>query len=83
MTQAIVTKYIGPTDTKGSRIKATCSSGSLTIPYPHELSGDDVHRKAAETLVAKMGWMGYENMLVGGMPDGGCVFVADLACNRK
>jgi len=54
--QAIVTKYIGPTDTKGSRIKATCDAGSITIPYPHELSGEDVHAAAAMALVRKLGW---------------------------
>lgn len=30
--QAIITKYIPATNTRGTRIKATCSPGSITIP---------------------------------------------------
>ena len=48
--QAIHTKYLPATNSRGSRIKATCDAGSVTIPYPHELSGDEVHRKAAKAL---------------------------------
>lgn len=51
--QAIHTKYILATNHKGSRIKATCERGSITIPYPHELSGDSVHRLAVMKLVWK------------------------------
>lgn len=54
--QAIVTKYIGPTGTKGARIKAACDAGSITIPYPHELSGEDVYAAAAMALCRKLGW---------------------------
>jgi hypothetical protein len=54
--QAITTKYIGPSNTKGARIKATCDAGSTTIPYPHELSGSDVHAQAAMALCRKLGW---------------------------
>jgi hypothetical protein len=54
---AITTKYFGPTDTKGSRIKATFNDtgDSITIPYPYDLSGMAVHHKAAEALVTKHG----------------------------
>ena len=52
--QAIITKYLPTTNSRGSRIKATCSSGSVTIPYPYELSGQAVHRAAAEALAAKL-----------------------------
>lgn len=61
--QAIQTKYLCPTNMRGSRIKATCAAGSVTIDYPHELSGMDCHAKAAYALLAKMHW-GYK--LVGG-----------------
>ena len=54
--QAIITKYLCPTNTKGSRIKASCAAGSVTIDYPHELSGMDCHAKAAYALLAKMHW---------------------------
>jgi len=51
--QSIQTKYLSATDTRGSRIKAKCARGSVTIPFPHELSGDDIHRAAVLALVTR------------------------------
>ena len=31
--QAIVTKYLGPTKSRGSRVKATASAGSITLAW--------------------------------------------------
>jgi hypothetical protein len=71
--KAIKTKYKGPTDTRGSRIIASDEDGNrITIGYPYELSGEAVHRKAAEALCAKMGW---GRDLVGGSLKNGYVFV--------
>lgn len=56
---AIHTKYIGPTNTRGSRIKAyTCDGMGLkgftaTVPYNHALNGEAVHFEAVKALVAK------------------------------
>lgn len=58
---AIHTKYIGPSNVRGSRIKAyTASWGSnkgfsVTVPYNHALSGYAVHFEAVKALVAKHG----------------------------
>jgi len=71
--QAIRTKYIPATESKGSRIKASAYAGSLYIPYPHELSGQAVYRAAAEALAAKMGWSG--ELLGGALDTGETVFV--------
>lgn len=83
--QAIITKYIGPTDTKPSRIKAACGAGSITIGYPHDLSGQAVHRAAAEALAVKLGWTGehYGPLLGGGVFNGGYVFVFDNPAARE
>ena len=71
--KAIVTKYHGPTNTRGSRISASDTDRNrISIPYPHELSGEDVYRLAAETLCKKMGWPG---RLIGGSVKNGYVFV--------
>jgi hypothetical protein len=51
--QAIQTRFMPCTNTRGSRIKASCERGSITIPYPHELSGNDIHRAAVDALVAR------------------------------
>ena len=57
--KAILTKYHGPTNTRGARISASDEDGNkVSIPYPYELSGEAVHRKAAEALKAKMNWTG-------------------------
>lgn len=51
--QAIITKYLPPSNVRGARIKASCERGSVTIGYPHELSGDKCHVAAADALIAK------------------------------
>ena len=51
--QSIVTTYYGASNVRGSRIRAKCDRGTIWIPYPHELSGDDVHRAAVDALVAR------------------------------
>jgi hypothetical protein len=43
----------------------------LTIPYPYELSGEAVHRVAAEALATRLGWDGH---LVGGALADGYAF---------
>lgn len=58
ITQAIETRYMRPTNTRGGRIKAVAWGGSVTVPYPHELSMEDAHRAAAQALIAKMEWTG-------------------------
>jgi hypothetical protein len=71
--KAIITKYHGPTNNRGSHISAMDSDRNrVSIPYPHELSGEAAHHKAALALCAKMGWTG---QLVGGATKRGYVFV--------
>lgn len=70
--KAIVTKYLGPTDRRGSRIKAEAEGGNtITIGYPH--GSDNPHLDAALALCHKMNWSG--TLAKGGLPDGRCVFV--------
>lgn len=75
MRQSITTKYIGPTDHRGAKIKATSSSGLKAIfSYADELSIDDNHKMATVGLCRKLGWHG--KLAVGGAPKGtGNVFV--------
>lgn len=58
MSQAIVTKYIPATNTKGSRVKATSWAGSVTVNYEHGLNADQNHLAAAKSLAEKFGWKG-------------------------
>lgn len=69
MYQAIITKYIGPTNTKGSRIKARSESGhTLIVHYDDALNTEQNHRAAAMALAAKLDWKGTYHG--GGIPDG-------------
>lgn len=71
--KAILTKYHGPTNTRGARVSASDEEDNkVYISYPYELSGEAVYRKAAEALKAKMNWSGD---LVGGSLKNGYVFV--------
>lgn len=54
MSQAIITRYHDPTNSRGSRISATCWRGRVVVPYDHALSGDDNHRQAARVLCRKL-----------------------------
>lgn len=67
--QSIVTQYHGPTNSRGSRISATSSSGDrVYISYPHELNSEDAHASAAVALADKMGWNG--TLCSGGLKNG-------------
>lgn len=71
--KAIETKFISASDRRGSRIIASDGDcNRVTIDYPHELSGEAVHRAAAEALCRKMGWTGE---MIGGATKLGHVFV--------
>ena len=56
--KAITTKYLGPTNVRGSRVKATAEAGSITLHWDHALNCDDNHMIAAKALAAKYGWRG-------------------------
>jgi hypothetical protein len=82
MRQAIVTKYLGPTNHRGSRIKATAEAGSIVVPWNYALDPQENHRMAALTLASNMGWDGgasYRRLTAcwhgGALPGGGYAFV--------
>lgn len=68
--QAIVTKFLGPTNYRGSRIKARCDAGSVVISLDYAESVEENHRIAAMTLVKKLGWDG--RWIGGSLSDGHC-----------
>ena len=51
--QAITTRYLGPTNYKGARIKAECDRGSITVSYDYGLSDTGRHVAARQALVDK------------------------------
>ena len=54
--KAIQTVYHGPTETRGSRIIASCDGGRIICSYDSELSNESNHRRSAWKLIEKMGW---------------------------
>ena len=54
MSQAIITKFISATNTRGARIKATAQAGSIIVR--HSNNGDVGHIQAAQALIEKLGW---------------------------
>jgi hypothetical protein len=72
--QAILTKYLGPTSSRGARIIAKAVSGSVTIGWDHGLDDAENHRTAAKLLQLKLvdatdkHWQ--REMVSGCLPDG-------------
>jgi len=54
--QAILTKYLGPTDHHGARVKAVCDAGALTLSWDDALDTTANHDAAAAALARKLGW---------------------------
>lgn len=54
MNYAIVTKFIGPTNSRGSRVKATTPGGhSITLNWDHALNSGENHNRAAKECVKR------------------------------
>ena len=51
--QAITTKYIGPTNCNGSRVKAECERGQITIGWDDALNSEENHVAACKALRLK------------------------------
>jgi hypothetical protein len=77
MRQAIVTKFLGPTDSRGSRIKCTAYAGSKTYAWDYEFDEPTNHYVAAMTFAASLGWVkGKETLRGGSLPgDAGYAFI--------
>lgn len=69
MRQAIETKFFGPGNVRGSRVKAICDAGSITLDWNHRLNGDENHIAAAQALATKLKWPG--EWYGGGLPGDG------------
>lgn len=78
MTACIFTKYLGQTNTRSSRIKASARSLSgakdpyVVVPYVHGMSEEENHDSAALELAEQLGWLG---SWVAGDHDSGRVFI--------
>ena len=64
--QAIETKYLGPTNYRGSRITAKAPAGKVTLEWNYELSTEENHVEAAKALANKFEW-NYDEMVTGAL----------------
>lgn len=79
--QAIVTKYIGPSNVKGSRVKAACQAKSIILNWDDAHNSYLNHCMAAKTLATKLGWFGH--WVAGGLPDGSTAWVETRLADRE
>ena len=64
--QAIVTKYLGPTNIRGARVKATAQAGDVILSWNYGLGITGNHRAAALALANKFKWLDYSDLSEGG-----------------
>lgn len=77
---AIITKYLGPSNVRGSRIAARSADNNpstgkperLTMGYDSALSSLAAHAKVAEKLATRIGWFG---VWIAASTDDGYIFV--------
>lgn len=68
--QAIVTRFRGPTNVRGSRIIASCEAGRIMVDCDDRLDIAENHAAAAAMLADKMGWRERDELACGGTKDG-------------
>lgn len=51
MSQTVITKYIGPTNSRPSRVKATCWRKSVTVSWDDHLGSEENHKEACAELI--------------------------------
>ena len=72
--QTITTKYVGPTNSRGSRVIARTTSGVRRVmAWDYARSQDSNHREAAHLLAEQLGWAG--EWIAGTLNENGNVYV--------
>lgn len=66
MKQAIETKFLGPTNHRGARVKAASGSGkSFVMEWNYAVSAEKNHEMAAKILCDQLRWSG--DMIMGSL----------------
>lgn len=86
--QAIIVKYLGPTNTRGARLKACSASGecvTVSRSYAEDLltlthDRSDARRAVAK-LCAKLGWKNCDKMISGGLKDADVFVFLPTGCS--
>ena len=75
--QAVRAKYIGPSNTRGTRISVSAQVGRMTVAWDHALNRDENYARAIGLFVRRWGWWGAWSL--GGAVDGSTVATRVLA----
>lgn len=83
----VKTTYLGPTNFRGSRVKASMNRtivDTITIPWDCELNSTENHEKAARALANKLGldWSN-RKLVIGEYESNGLYFIPMLASDFK
>lgn len=73
--QAIKCKYLGPTNTKGSRIRVTCAAKTKLVEWKSELNTDENYYQAAFQVATELNWLAKCDLVGGVTKSGVYVFV--------
>lgn len=88
---AIISKYVGPTNSTGSRIIVSSQRSRKTFSYPYEKSGSDCHTWAVDQYLKAIlkedrksygenatGWGELSDYSIGQLKSGEYVFVSNI-----
>lgn len=56
LSRIIETRYLGPTDYRGSRIVVRSTAGRMVVPWDHAIDAAANHDAAAAAYAARQGW---------------------------
>ena len=71
MSKAIITKYHGPTNYRGSRVSASDSDGNrVYVSYNYGLKDELIHKEALDAFLEKMNWPKGEKWAFGHIKEG-------------
>lgn len=72
--QAIITKYHGPGNVRGSRVSAHAQAGRIYLDWDDALNKEENHKLAARLFAQKFSWP-YARLVTGYLPSGDYVHV--------
>jgi hypothetical protein len=53
---AVTAKYVPASDRSGSKVKAECVRGEITLPWCHSLTDAENHQRAIIAILVCLGW---------------------------
>lgn len=74
--QTIITKYLGPSNKRGSRVSAKSTAGHrIVIEWDDSLNSEKNHYEAMKRLASQLNWNSYPTAIAGTLKGGSIVWV--------